>query len=194
MGPPTDQPVVSAGSAVHHVVMVVIAASLVASAFDRIGWMTLLSVVAGWSALSLVAYSIHRFVFHGRGGPLARAHAHHHAHPLDEQLDPVSYFGPMIIIFAAWLLVAVVTGSAAVAHGIAAGGCLGYSWFRLVHRLVHVPRRPAFIERYVGMHTRHHRDPTVNFSVTVRFWDRAFGTLHAESAPDSSVRGDEGTL
>jgi hypothetical protein len=118
---------------------------------------------------------LHMSHYLARRGPLARSHAHHHACPLDEQLDVVSYLGPMCIIFAAWLLVAAV-GSTAVANGVAAGGCLGYSWFRLIHRLVHLPRRPAFVERYVGPHKRHHRDQTVNFSVTCRIWDRAFGT------------------
>jgi sterol desaturase/sphingolipid hydroxylase (fatty acid hydroxylase superfamily) len=157
--------------------MVTAAVGLLASASAHIGWIVVIPMVAGWSTHSLVAYAVHRFVFHGRRGPLARTHAHHHAFPLEEQLDLVSYFGPMGMIFAAWLLVAIAGGSIAVANGVAAGGCLGYSWFRLIHRLVHVPRRPAFAERYVELHNRHHRDPAVNFSVTLRFWDWVFRTL-----------------
>jgi sterol desaturase/sphingolipid hydroxylase (fatty acid hydroxylase superfamily) len=179
--PPADGPLIGPGSAVHHLLMVGTAAWLIATAVGQIGLSALYALAGGWTTLSLVAYSIHRFVFHGRG-PLARAHAQHHADPHAEQLDFVSYVGPMAIILAAWLLVIAATGSTAVAHGIAAGGCLGYSWFRLVHRLVHAPERPAFIERYVAMHTLHHEHPAVNFSVTIRFWDRLLGTLHRDEA------------
>lgn len=155
--------------------MLAAAAWLVAASFGQIGWFAIIAVAAGWSAHSLAAYAIHRFVFHARRGPLARSHAHHHARPLDEQLDLVSYLGPICTIFAAWLLVAIAASTAA-ANGFAAGACLAYSWFRLIHRVVHWPRRPAFVQRYVGPHNRHHRDLTTNFSVTCRIWDLAFGT------------------
>jgi len=177
-------------SALHHLLMVVAAAFLLARSTHDLGVLVLAALLAGWVTLSLVAYSIHRFVFHGRG-PLARGHAHHHLEPLAEQTDAVSFFGPIAIIAAAWLLVAGV-GAAAAADGIAAGGCLGYSWFRLVHRLVHVPGRPAFFCRYRAFHQRHHASPGVNFGVTTRAWDRLFGT-HAQSRParQRSIRARE---
>lgn len=167
-------------SALHHLLMVAAAVFLLARGAQALGASVTIALLAGWVTLSLVAYSIHRFAFHGRGA-LARAHARHHAEPLDEQTDAVSFFGPIAIIAAAWLLVAGV-GATAAADGIAAGGCLGYSWFRLVHRMVHVPGRPALFRRYLAFHQRHHASPGVNFGVTTRAWDRLFGT-HALSRP-----------
>lgn len=189
MGPRTQQPLIGPASAVHHGLMLAAAGWLGAAAFAQSGWAVLALVAAGWSVHSLIAYAIHRFVFHGRGGRFARAHAHHHACPLDEQTDLASYFTPMALIFALWLLVEIAAGSSAAAHGMAAGACLSYSWFRLVHRLVHLPRKPAFALRYVAAHSRHHRDPRVNFSVTFALWDRVFGTLHPQERKANPASG-----
>ena len=189
MGSRTEQPLIGLASAVHHGLMLAAAGWLGAAAFAQIGWAALALAAAGWSVHSLSAYAIHRFVFHGRGGRFARAHAHHHACPLDEQTDPASYFTPMALIFALWLLVEIAVGSIAVAHGMAAGACLSYSWFRLVHRLVHLPRNPAFVRRYVVAHSRHHRDPGVNFSVTFSLWDRIFGTQCPQGRKANPVSG-----
>ncbi|MGK2924406.1 MAG: sterol desaturase family protein [Lysobacterales bacterium] len=193
MGPRAQQPLIGPASALHHGLMLAAAGWLWAAAFAQFGWAALAVVVAGWSAHSLIAYAIHRFVLHGRGGRFVRSHAQHHASPLDEVTDLASYLAPMAIILVLWALVDIAVGSRAVAHGVAAGLCLGYSWFRLVHRLlhrlVHLPRKPAFVRRYVEAHSRHHRDPRVNFSVTFPLWDRVLGTQHPQGRKANPASG-----
>lgn len=160
----------STASAVHHLLMAGGAVALFAHGAMESFRVALLAMPVGWMVLSLVAYSLHRFVMHGRGAA-ARAHALHHASPRSEQLDPLSYIGPFGCIATAWLVAWSAGSGIAFAGGMCAGGCLGYSYFRMVHRLVHTPRPPWWVRRRIGPHDLHHRHPYANFSVTTDFWD-----------------------
>ena len=85
----------------------------------------------------------------------------------------------MAVAVAAWFAVYVVTRNISGAHGFAAGMCLQYSFFRAVHRRLHVALRRGVSGALANYHDGHHREQTVNFGVTTRVWDRLFGTQRA---------------
>ncbi len=170
----------------HHVTMTGSAAALLAVALPHGAWAALGWATGGWCTLSLVAYLVHRFAMHGRGA-VARAHARHHANPAVEQLDTLSWFGPIAIIFSAWPVAWLLGAGIPAANALVAGGCLAYSWFRVVHRLVHTPAPPRWMTPLVRFHHLHHARPGSNFGITIQFWDWLFETYTRPGSLPSSL-------
>jgi sterol desaturase/sphingolipid hydroxylase (fatty acid hydroxylase superfamily) len=54
------------------------------------------------------------------------------------------------------------------------GGFIGYSFMH--HSLHHYKLRYAWFRHLQSEHRIHHALPETNFGVTMRFWDRVFGT------------------
>ena len=106
----------------------------------------------------------------------AGVHARHHAAPAQEQIDPLSYFGPIAVALFAWLALRELGAGTVAANGITAGLCLQYSWFRAVHRRMHRPGHPLASGKKAHFHRGHHADTGCNFGVTTPFWDRCFGS------------------
>lgn len=170
----------------HHLTMVACAAALLAVALPHGAAAALAWALGGWCLLSLVAYLLHRFGMHG-GGAVARAHARHHANPTVEQLDALSWFGPIGIIFSAWPLAWLLGAGVPASCALVAGGCLAYSWFREVHRWVHAASPPRWMMPLVRFHRLHHADPRVNFGITVAFWDWLFETGQRQASHQAAA-------
>ena len=173
-------------SSLHYCLLVGGAAVLLGLAFASDARATAIALLAGWLAGSLCEYAVHRFVLHGPR-LAARVHALHHESPGCEHIDPFSYFGPIAVAVAAWYAVYAVSRDIAGAHGFAAGLCLQYSFFRAVHRRLHVALHRGASGALANYHDGHHREQTANFGVTTRVWDRLFGTQHvvSENSRDS---------
>lgn len=138
-----------------------------------------LAGLTGWTLGSFAEYALHRFALHGPR-VFARQHGRHHAWPEQAQLDPVSYFAPFGFQATAWLLTFSATREPALAHALLAGALLQYSYFRLVHRLVHLQRPAGLLDALAEFHRVHHEQPGRNYGVTVQFWDRIFRTVACE--------------
>jgi sterol desaturase/sphingolipid hydroxylase (fatty acid hydroxylase superfamily) len=164
-----------AASALHYALLVGAALALLAAGARDSPAITVAALLAGWLVGSLAEYAVHRFVLHGPA-LAARVHARHHAAPAREQIDPLSYFGPIVVALLAWAALHALGGGAALAGGLTAGLCLQYSWFRAVHRRMHRPGHRLASGRLAHFHRGHHVDLRRNFGVTTPFWDRLFRT------------------
>lgn len=165
-------------SALHYLLLVGGALALLAAGARDDLPLTVAALVAGWIAGSLSEYAVHRFVLHGPR-LTASVHARHHAAPAQEQIDPLSYFGPIAVALIVWTALPALGGEAPVAHGITAGLCLQYSWFRAVHRRMHRPGHRLAVGALAQFHRGHHVDLRCNFGVTTPVWDRLFRTQRA---------------
>jgi Fatty acid desaturase/Fatty acid hydroxylase superfamily len=170
-----------AASALHYAVQVGGAGLLLALAWPFGPGAVMLALLAGWTTGSFAEYALHRFFLHG-APRFARVHARHHADPLGAQLDPFSYFAPFGFHAAAWIIAWGVSGHAALAHAVVAGGLLQYAWFRAVHRLLHTGHGRATFSGLARFHQRHHRHPHINFGVSTRLWDWLFGSAGVQAA------------
>jgi sterol desaturase/sphingolipid hydroxylase (fatty acid hydroxylase superfamily) len=120
-------------------------------------------------------YAFHRWMYHVPGFAVTRwGHDRHHA-------DPTAYIAmPFLVTPILFLplqqLVATglgVRGFSAVLAGWFAG-FIAYSYF---HHVLHHYRLPYRWYRHLqSQHRIHHAIPEVNFGVTMRYWDRVFGT------------------
>ena len=137
--------------------------------------------LAGWMIASFAEYALHRFVLHGPGR-FSHEHARHHARPAEVRFDAMSYFAPFAFQGAAWLLGFAVTREAGLAHALLAGALLQYSYFRLIHDLLHRGRPSGVLAALAAFHRAHHLRPGMNYGVTVRFWDDLFGTAKISTA------------
>lgn len=175
MGREAGAVIAIAASGLHYLVEVGGAVLLLALALPHGLLPVAIAGLTGWIAGSFAEYALHRFVLHGPRA-FAREHGRHHVRPEKAQLDPLSYFAPFGFQGAAWLLVFAATREAALAHALVAGALLQYSYFRLVHRLLHIERPAGLLAGLAGFHRVHHERPRQNYGVTVQFWDRLFGT------------------
>ncbi len=168
-------------SGLHYAISIGGPLALIALAAPASPTQLLLAGLLGWFAASFAEYALHRYVMHGMRR-FAPAHALHHARPAELQLDAVSYFAPFGFQGAAWLVAYAVTLEPVLAHAVLAGATLQYSHFRLVHGLLHRERPLLVLTGLAAFHRRHHLQPDINFGVSVRFWDRLFGTALAADA------------
>lgn len=164
-------------SALHYVLLVGGALLLLAAGVRADPWLTAAALPAGWIAGSLAEYAVHRFVLHGPA-LTAAVHARHHAAPAREQIDPLSYLGPLAVALITWFALGALFGNAALANGATAGLCLQYSWFRAVHRRMHRPAHPMSRGKRAHFHRGHHADAGCNFGVTTPVWDHFFGSRY----------------
>lgn len=172
---PNDQLRRRALSLVHYVLLLGSAAALLAAGLRHAPLLTVAALTAGWVAGSFAEYAVHRFVLHGPPYA-ARVHARHHASPAQEQIDVLSYFGPIAVAIGGWFAIDMISGQVALAHGVTAGLCLQYSWFRALHRRMHRPGHRLATGTRALFHRGHHGDKGRNFGVTTPVWDHMFGT------------------
>ena len=129
------------------------------------------------AAWTFIEYVMHRFVFHAVP-KIAQMHDRHHA-------NPVAFVGtPSWLSFAAFISAAFLplwaTAGVEAASGVAAGLMLGFTWYIVVHDLIH--RRPlergSMLYQAKLRHAGHHAGRADgNFGVTTGFWDRVLGTV-----------------
>ena len=125
---------------------------------------TMLGGIALWT---LFEYLVHRIALH-RYGMFVAAHAMHHAAPRAYIGTPTWISLPTYassIFLPLWLLCGF-----NVASGTFAGVLIGYTWYGLLHHLIHhmnIPTRLAYLRNLQARHMRHHRSPKAgNFGVT----------------------------
>jgi len=144
--------------------------------------MTLLSLLLGALAWTLLEYALHRWLGHDRRivhkNPFGLEHTAHHSRG--------HYFAPAWKKGAAALLVLGSVGPLAVLAvgapaGIAftAGLTACYLAYEALHRLLHVWAGVGPYARWARRHHffHHFHDPQTNHGVTTPLWDWVFGTL-----------------
>ncbi len=144
--------------------------------------------VLGFFCWTLSEYAFHRWGYHMGFAVTREGHERHHEDPLAYIampwfVTPVLFLPPQLLV-AGWLGV----------HGFSSflagwfGGFIAYSFVH--HSLHHYKVRFAWFRRLQSQHRIHHALPETNFGVTMRFWDRVFGTefTKSHSTPPKRVR------
>jgi sterol desaturase/sphingolipid hydroxylase (fatty acid hydroxylase superfamily) len=142
--------------------------------------------LAGLMTWTLWEYCFHRWVYHTGKTVLHAGHALHHEDP--KMLIGMPWFlitGFVIglwYVFTYWLKVRYVSGFVA---GLL-GGFVFYYCFHHIHH--HFNPKNSWYRKLRAHHKVHHQMPETNFGVTMRFWDRVFGTTYRKSAADAKKR------
>lgn len=134
-----------------------------------------LAGLAGLLLWTLIEYAMHRFVFHGVE-PFQRLHAEHHRRPLALIATP-TLVSVVLISVLVWLP-ATLTGGFWLGSAATLGVTLGYFVYGVIHHGVHHWRaKGAWMRQCKRQHAIHHHNPRINYGVTMRWWDRAFGSI-----------------
>ena len=129
---------------------------------------------AGVLLWTLSEYVFHRWVYHLGFEITRHGHERHHEDPTAYIAMP--WFVTPLLFLPIQQAVSVglgVRGFSALLAGWFAG-FVAYSFFH--HSLHHYKLRFAWYRHLQSQHRIHHAFPETNFGVTVRYWDRAFGT------------------
>ncbi|MBE5074534.1 sterol desaturase family protein [Erythrobacteraceae bacterium E2-1 Yellow Sea] len=138
--------------------------------------------LAGLLIWGVTEYSLHRYIFHWKiQWPPMRwvvflIHGNHHASPN----DPMRNLMPLVVSLP--IALAVWSGSRAVLGPegafMALGFLTGYVIYDTIHYACHqVQLNGGWFKTLKQHHMRHHYvDENRNFSISVIFWDRVFGT------------------
>jgi sterol desaturase/sphingolipid hydroxylase (fatty acid hydroxylase superfamily) len=137
---------------------------------------SLVALLAGLAAWTLVEYAAHRFVLH-EVRFLAKMHEMHHKDPTGFVGTPTWVSFTMICagaLLPLWWEIGLDLASA-----FTAGIMVGYVWYVGVHHVVHHWRTHpgSYLYRLKHRHALHHhmRQPC-NFGVSTALWDHVFGT------------------
>jgi sterol desaturase/sphingolipid hydroxylase (fatty acid hydroxylase superfamily) len=140
--------------------------------------------VLGVAAWTLTEYVFHRWVYHF-GFAIARAgHEKHHEEPtaylaMPAFVTPLLFLPPQLIAAGYYK-----------AHGVSSllgGFFFGYIAYSFMHHsLHHYKLRYAWFRHLQSAHRIHHALPETNYGVTMRFWDRVFGTEFRKPKRDES--------
>lgn len=134
----------------------------------------LLIVPLGLLAFSFIEYAAHRWLFHGRTGPLRAGHVQHHRNPAGH--DALPFFLPPLVLLAlaALLTLALPAVQAMLLAGVIA---VGYALYGSSHAVLHARRfHTPLLARWQQFHDVHHTHPSRNFGVTTGLWDVLLGT------------------
>jgi sterol desaturase/sphingolipid hydroxylase (fatty acid hydroxylase superfamily) len=159
-------------------------------------WVLVGAFLGGLLGLTLLEYSLHRFVLHRPVG-VARAsriaaflqHGYHHVYPNDEGrlvLPPMVTIPFALLVVAAYALLLPV-GAAAAAF---AGTATGYVAYDSMHWWLHHGRAKSrvgrWLKRYHLLHHHHHE--AGRFGVSTPLWDFVFGTYVPTRLPAAPAR------
>jgi sterol desaturase/sphingolipid hydroxylase (fatty acid hydroxylase superfamily) len=146
------------------------------------------AMLAGILFWTLFEYLVHRIALH-QYGVFVAAHAMHHAAPRGYIGTPTWITLPSyaaIVLLPLWPLFGF-----NIASGTFAGVIIGYTWYGLLHHLIHhlnFPPALAYLRNLQARHMRHHRSPRGgNFGVTTGLWDALFWTS-IEAQPARRVK------
>ena len=148
-------------------------------AWDALSLHVGVGIIAAYYALGLLSWTLteyvfHRWVYHLDYGIFSHGHDRHHEDPTCYVAMP--WFVTPILFIPLQQLVAGYFG----VHGFSSfvagwfGGFVAYSFMH--HSLHHYKLPFAWYRHLQSQHRIHHALPETNFGVTVRFWDRVFGT------------------
>jgi len=134
------------------------------------------AMIAGFLLWGLFEYVFHRWIYHRPRSILGDAHRMHHDAP--RTLLAMPWFITAATIFGLWYLGASLLRLPLFSAGIA-GWLTGSAWYSVLHHSHHHwDIRSRWLRRLRTHHRIHHRLPDVNFGVTMRLWDSAFGTRY----------------
>jgi sterol desaturase/sphingolipid hydroxylase (fatty acid hydroxylase superfamily) len=130
---------------------------------------------------TLTEYSFHRWFYHMGLAVTREGHEKHHEDPtayiaMPWFVTPILFLPPQQIV-GNWLGV---PGFSTFLAGWF-GGFIAYSFMH--HSLHHYKLKFAWFRHLQSQHRIHHAMPETNFGVTMRFWDRVFGTEFTKVAP-----------
>lgn len=150
---------------------------------------TVLVVVAGFALGAqvwfLFEYLLHRFAMHHLHGKgiMSREHLLHHvaAGWTFSTTHLLSWAGMLLVGWLAWFPLGWVTVGRAFGISLAIGWSFGYFFYEYVHAQAHLRAPRNRYQRHLRTHHFHHHfgHPMANHGVTIRFWDRVFGTLES---------------
>lgn len=138
--------------------------------------------IFGWFVFTFVEYIMHRFVYHSGDYDKEtewqyKAHGVHHAHP--KQKDQLAMPIPIALLLFAifYFLFKLIMGKYNLLF--LPGFMVGYSFYLTMHYVVHAFKPPKnFLKWYWRHHHLHHyKYDNKAFGLTVRIWDRLFGTM-----------------
>lgn len=135
---------------------------------------TIVLFVTGSFAWTLTEYLFHRWVYH-LGFTITRSgHEKHHEDPTAYLAMP--WFITPLLFLPPQLLVSGWYGASGFSTFLAGwfGGFIAYSFMH--HSLHHYKLKYAWFRHLQSEHRIHHALPETNYGVTMRFWDRVFGT------------------
>ena len=130
--------------------------------------------VLGVAVWTLTEYCAHRWLYHWEFALARSGHEKHHDDPLAHLALP--WFITPILFLPPQLLAAGYYGY----HGFSSvlagffAGFIGYSFMH--HSLHHYKLKYAWFRHLQSQHRIHHAMPEHNYGVTMRFWDKVFGT------------------
>jgi sterol desaturase/sphingolipid hydroxylase (fatty acid hydroxylase superfamily) len=136
--------------------------------------------VLGALVWTLSEYAFHRWVYHLGFALARRGHERHHEDPMATiampwVVTPLLFVPPQQLVASHFG----VPGFSAFLSGWFAG-FVAYSFMH--HSLHHYKLPFAWYRHLQSQHRIHHALPETNFGVTMRFWDRVFGTEFSKSA------------
>ena len=145
--------------------------------FTHFGLTVLTSVVlfiAGIASWTPTEYAFHRWVYHLGMEIARRGHEKHHDDPKGYLAMP--FFVTPLLFIPPQQLMANYYGVRGVSTFFA-GFFGGYIAYGLFHHALHHYRLPfAWYRHLQSQHRIHHAFPETNYGVTMRVWDRVFGT------------------
>lgn len=149
-------------------------------------------IFSGLIFFSFIEYGFHRWLFHGRAGPLAQGHHKHHENPAG--YDALPFFLPPL---AALAVAGLLTTLAPVSFALLLSGALAaaYAAYGLSHSAVHGWRfRQPLLRSWAAKHHIHHHHPDRNFGVTTPLWDIVLGTCYVPARQVASHRARSATI
>ena len=127
--------------------------------------------IIGWS---LSEYCFHRWIYHLDWGILSHGHDTHHENPTAHVAMP--WFVTPILFIPPQVLVAYYFAVGGFSTFLA-GWFAGFVAYSFLHHSLHRYNvRFAWYRHLQSQHRIHHAFPETNFGVTMRYWDRVFGT------------------
>jgi len=137
-------------------------------------WMMLVWFAFGVFVWTFTEYCFHRWMYHMGLSLTTQGHEKHHEDPLAYIAMPF-FVTPMLFIpiqqlLSNWLRI---PGFSSLLAGFF-GGFIAYSFMH--HSLHHYKLRFAWFRHLQSQHRIHHALPETNYGVTMRFWDKVFGT------------------
>lgn len=137
----------------------------------------------GWT---LAEYLLHRFAMHAPGARsrLATEHLEHHRRRAYFASNLEKARMAAVVVLGLVVLLAPAVGLVR-ALAFAVGFAGTYLAYELLHRRLHVARPLHGWGRVLRLHHFHHHhvNPRANHGVTIRFWDRVFGTFERPATP-----------
>jgi sterol desaturase/sphingolipid hydroxylase (fatty acid hydroxylase superfamily) len=139
--------------------------------------------LAGFLALTLVEYIMHRFVFHLKPeGPRSEkfaytVHGVHHEYPKDK--DRLAMPIPLSLVISTMFYFIFFWIMGNLVYGFLPGFLMGYATYLWVHYSVHAFKPPKNFLKILWIHhgIHHYKDPDHAFGVSSPLWDYIFGTM-----------------